>query len=242
MGYDSKLPFANQIGAVDRSYNIAEAVEQIHDLGGRVVGRIVAFRDPVLARYAWDHGHHEQVIQAPGGRPVLGSGYGGFTNFADPAVRKYNIDIAVEATKAGVNDILYDYIRRPDGPLSTMVFPGLRGGAERSIVVVPRRRADGPRPQRRVPRGLGVRHRGLRTPTRWRRTWRGWPGTSTTSRPSSTPPAGGSTVRHRRTRRWSHDKVNRSRSTASSCSRAAARAGALAPGLLAHGVTYGPAR
>ena len=48
VGYDSKLPFANQIGAVDPSYNIAEAVKQIHDLGGRVVGRIVAFRDPVL--------------------------------------------------------------------------------------------------------------------------------------------------------------------------------------------------
>ena len=134
VGYDSKLPFANQIGAVDPSYKIAEAVKQIHDLGGRVVGRIVAFRDPVLARYAWDHGHHEQVIQAPGGGPYLGSGYGGFTNFADPAVRKYNIDLAVEATNAGVDDILYDYIRRPDGPLSTMVFPGLRGGAQRSIV------------------------------------------------------------------------------------------------------------
>jgi hypothetical protein len=134
VGWDSKLPFANQIGAVDPSYKIAEAVKQIHDLGGRVVGRIVAFRDPVLAKYAWDHGHHEQVIQAPGGGPYLGSGYGGFTNFADPAVRRYNIDLAVEATKAGVDDILYDYIRRPDGPLSTMVFPGLRGGAQRSIV------------------------------------------------------------------------------------------------------------
>ena len=49
-------------------------------------------------------------------------------------MRKYNIDVASEATKAGVDDILYDYIRRPDGPLSTMVFPGLRGGAQRSIV------------------------------------------------------------------------------------------------------------
>jgi hypothetical protein len=132
VGYDSKLAFANQIGAVDPSYEIAEAVSQIHDLGGRVVGRIVAFRDPVLARYAWDNGNREQVIQGPGG--VEYQGYGGFTNFADPVVRKYNIDLALEATRAGVDDILYDYIRRPDGPLSTMVFPGLRGGAQRSIV------------------------------------------------------------------------------------------------------------
>jgi hypothetical protein len=49
-------------------------------------------------------------------------------------VRAYNMDIAVEAGERGVDDILYDYIRRPDGPLDSMVFPGLRGGAQRSIV------------------------------------------------------------------------------------------------------------
>ena len=55
IGYDSELPFANQIGAVDPSYVLEDAVRQIHDLGGRVVGRIVAFRDPILAKWAWDH-------------------------------------------------------------------------------------------------------------------------------------------------------------------------------------------
>lgn len=132
VGYDSKVPLARTIGAVKPSYELEQAVKEIHELGGRMVGRIVAFRDPVLAAYAWDHGHHEQVIQAPGGGPYLG--YGGFTNFADPVVRQYNIDIAQEAAAAGVDDILYDYIRRPDGPLDTMVFPGLHGGAQASIV------------------------------------------------------------------------------------------------------------
>ena len=37
-------------------------------------------------------GWKDQVIQTPAGGPY--SGYGGFTNFADPAVRRYNIDIA----------------------------------------------------------------------------------------------------------------------------------------------------
>ncbi len=49
-------------------------------------------------------------------------------------VRQYNIDIAKEAAGLGVDDILYDYVRRPDGPLDTMVFPGLKGGAQASIV------------------------------------------------------------------------------------------------------------
>src|SRR5439155_23313442 len=53
--------------------------------------------------------------------------------FADPAVRRYNIAVAVAAAKAGVDDVLYDYVRRPDGPLSSMVFPGLTGTAEASI-------------------------------------------------------------------------------------------------------------
>jgi hypothetical protein len=132
VGYDSKLTIANRIGAVQGHYRLADAVREIHDLGGRVVGRVVAFRDPVLAAYAWDHGDREQVIQSRGGG--LYQGYGGFTNFADPVVRRYNIDVAVEAARAGVDDILYDYIRRPDGPLDTMVFPGLRGGAQSSIV------------------------------------------------------------------------------------------------------------
>ena len=74
---------------------------------------------------------------------MYSSDYGGFTNFANPQVRRYNIAIAVAAAKLGVDDILYDYIRRPDGPLDTMAFPGLKGSAER------RSRRSWPRPARR---------------------------------------------------------------------------------------------
>lgn len=132
VGYDSKVPLANQIGAVQPSYKLEQAVREIHEQGGRVIGRVVAFRDPILANWSWENGRRQQVIQSPGGEQYLG--YGGFTNFADPVVRAYNIDIAREAAAAGVDDILYDYIRRPDGPLDTMVFPGLKGGAQASVV------------------------------------------------------------------------------------------------------------
>ena len=56
-------------------------------------------------------------------------------------MRRYQIDIAVAAAKAGVDEILYDYVRRPDGPLSTMVFPGLKGTPEDVDRLVPRRDA-----------------------------------------------------------------------------------------------------
>jgi hypothetical protein len=132
IGYDSQLPYAKRIGAVQPSYVLKDAVREIHDLGGRVIGRVVAFRDPIQSKWAWDHGQRDQVIQTPGGQPY--AGYGGFTNFAHPAVRDYNIDVAEEAARGGVDDILYDYIRRPDGPLDTMRFPALKGGAQGSIV------------------------------------------------------------------------------------------------------------
>jgi len=132
VGYDSRIPLAHRIGAVRRSYVLKDAVRQVHDLGGRVIGRIVAFRDPVLAAYAWSNGGRDQVIQTPDGQPY--AGYGGFTNFSHPAVRAYNIDVALEAADAGIDEVLYDYIRRPDGPLEGMAFPGLREGAQASIV------------------------------------------------------------------------------------------------------------
>jgi peptidoglycan/xylan/chitin deacetylase (PgdA/CDA1 family) len=131
VGFDADIPFARRIGSVRRIYDLEQAVELLHRKGVLVIGRIVAFRDPVHAEAAWKRGWKSQVVQTPGGGPY--SGYGGFTNFADPVVRQYNIDIARRAAEAGVDDILYDYVRRPDGPIGTMIFPGLRGTPEAAI-------------------------------------------------------------------------------------------------------------
>ena len=54
-----------------------------------MIGRVVAFRDPMLARAAWGAGETNQVIQSPAGGPLWLSRQ--FTNFADPAVRRYNL-------------------------------------------------------------------------------------------------------------------------------------------------------
>jgi hypothetical protein len=120
-------------GGVQDIYNLADAVRQLHAKGVRVIGRLVAFRDPVLASDAWQKGLKDEVVQTPGGDQYTVN-YGGFGNFANPAVRRYNIAVAVAAAKLGVDDILYDYIRRPDGDLSTMSFPGLKVTPEQSIV------------------------------------------------------------------------------------------------------------
>ena len=131
VGWEAPVPYGKRIGAVQEIYDLEDAVRQLHRLGVRVIGRLVCFRDPIHARAAWKAGRRSEVVQAPGGSPY--ADYGGFTNFADRAVRKYNIDVAVAAAKRGVDEILYDYVRRPDGPISTMLFPGLEGTPGRAI-------------------------------------------------------------------------------------------------------------
>ena len=133
IGHRTNVRLAQLSGASRELYDLREAIEELHDLGVRVIGRIVAFRDPTLARYATASGDRDWVLQTPDGRPL--SNYGGFTNFNHPIVRQYNLDIAAEAAAAGIDDILWDYMRRPEGDLSGMRIPGWDGGDPSPVIV-----------------------------------------------------------------------------------------------------------
>ncbi|MCA1692811.1 MAG: putative glycoside hydrolase, partial [Actinobacteria bacterium] len=132
VGYDSKVPLALQIGAVQPEYSIKQTVSDLKRRGVRVIGRIVAFRDQPLVEWAWQNGKRDWVVQSADGA-MLGT-YGGFSNPAHPEVHRYNLDIALEATAAGVDDILWDYVRRPEGDPETMVFPGIQGSVSDATV------------------------------------------------------------------------------------------------------------
>jgi hypothetical protein len=132
ISYDSKLPKALEIGAVSADYDLGEAVRVLEGKGVRVIGRLVAFRDPIYANAAWAAGRADEVLQTPSGGMLVT--YGGFANYANPAVRQYNLDIALEAVDLGVKDILWDYIRRPEGNPDTMVVPGLEGPSSGAVV------------------------------------------------------------------------------------------------------------
>ena len=131
IAYDSKIPLSKRIRSSRAIYDLKDALRILHKKKVRVVGRIVCFRDPILADASWPK-HKERVLQNADGSPY--ANYGGFTNFADPTVRNYNVAVAEEAAAAGIDDILYDYVRRPDGPLKKLKMPGLRGSPERAIV------------------------------------------------------------------------------------------------------------
>lgn len=133
VGHSSQVPLAREVGASRDLYDLREVVDLLHDKGVRVTGRIVAFRDPLLADAAWSRGDEHWVIQTPDGERY-GLYGGGFTNFSHPEVQRYNIDLAMEAVDAGVDDILWDYVRRPDGLLDEMQIPGLDTDPEQVIV------------------------------------------------------------------------------------------------------------
>ncbi len=130
--YDTGVELAHRIGAVTELWDLEQVVKELHALDVRVVGRLVNFRDPRLATYAVESGQMNWVVQNLDGT-AFGK-YGGFTNPFDPAVREYNIALAEEAVRLGVDDILYDYVRRPDHDIADMVFPGQDASPEDAIV------------------------------------------------------------------------------------------------------------
>lgn len=129
--YDTGVDLAHEIGAVTELWDLEEAVAELHAKGVRVIGRIVNFRDPRLATYAVESGNMDWVIQNPDGTAY--GQYGGFTNPFNPEVREYNIAVAEEAARLGVDDVMFDYVRRPD-TLSELVYPGQNGEPEDAIV------------------------------------------------------------------------------------------------------------
>jgi hypothetical protein len=130
--YDTGVALAHEIGAVTVLYDLAAVVEDLHALGVRVIGRLVNFRDPLLAAYAVETGRMDWVVQNPDGT-AFGK-YGGFTNLFNDEVWEYNIALAEEAARVGIDDILYDYVRRPDEDIERMRFPGQEGTPEDAIV------------------------------------------------------------------------------------------------------------
>lgn len=135
VGYASEVAMARQAGAAAGYYDAAEAIEELHSLGVRVIGRIVCFLDPLMSGWAWQQGRSDLVVLDGAGSAPLANNYGAaaFSNLASPEVRQYQMDLAVEAAQLGFDEILYDYVRRPEGDLTDMQFPGLDVPAEVAV-------------------------------------------------------------------------------------------------------------
>jgi hypothetical protein len=134
VGYASAVPLAATTGAAAGHYDADAALDELHGLGVRVIGRIVCFLDPKLASWAWENDRESMlVLQGSGGPLETAYGTAAFTNVANPEVRQYQIDLAVEAAQLGFDEILYDYVRRPEGDTGAMYFPDLQGAPDVAV-------------------------------------------------------------------------------------------------------------
>ena len=109
--YPSEIPLATAIGArkLTTIHSLPELVQNAHAQGIYMIARIVTFKDDPLATARPGLGIHT----------VDGALFkdGEHLSWTDPfqaEVRAYNIAIAVEAAKAGFDEVQFDYVRFPD--------------------------------------------------------------------------------------------------------------------------------
>ena len=114
------VPLAKRIGSARNYYDAFDVVEKVRARGVYLIGRVVVFEDPYLARQK-----PGMAIQRAGGGVWLTTGGLGWANPFDERVWKYNVDVAAAAAEAGFDEIQFDYIRFPsDGDLSSAVYKG----------------------------------------------------------------------------------------------------------------------
>jgi hypothetical protein len=125
-----RLRLASKVGAA-RGYYAPRAVARlVHGRGLYLVGRVVVFEDPVLS-----HGSPDLAIRRSDGSVWEDAAGLGWTNPYDRRVWKYNVDAAVEAARAGFDEILFDYVRFPsDGDVDGAVYRRAGSLAKRDAV------------------------------------------------------------------------------------------------------------
>jgi hypothetical protein len=111
---------ARKIGASKPYYNARRVAAKAHESGVYLIGRVVVFEDPILTSARPD-----LAIRTTGGGIWQNNAGLGWSNPYDKRVWKYVLSIARAASRAGFDEIQFDYIRFPsDGPIENAVFPG----------------------------------------------------------------------------------------------------------------------
>jgi hypothetical protein len=109
--YPSQILLATQVGArkLTTIKSLPELVKSGHDLGIYMIARIVTFKDDPVAT-----ARPELAIHTNDGGLFKDREGLSWTDPFNEQVRAYNIAIAVEAAKAGFDEVQFDYVRFPD--------------------------------------------------------------------------------------------------------------------------------
>jgi hypothetical protein len=111
IAYKSAIPLAAAVGAqkVITIKDLPALVATLREKGIYTIARIVTFKDHPLAT-----ARPELAVKAPGGGVWRDRERLGWSDPFKKEVRDYNITVAVEAAKAGFDEIQFDYVRFPD--------------------------------------------------------------------------------------------------------------------------------
>ncbi len=118
------VPLARKAGAVRNYYSPRQVASMLHRKGLYLIGRVVVFQDPYLARARPDLAVH----RPDGSIWTTGAGLA-WVNPYERRVWDYNVSIAAAAARAGFDEIMLDYTRFPsDGDIEGTVYPGRTPG------------------------------------------------------------------------------------------------------------------
>ncbi|HWQ24890.1 MAG TPA: putative glycoside hydrolase [Gaiellaceae bacterium] len=117
------VPLASRVGAAGDFYDPRAVVRLARERGVYLIGRVVVFEDPLLAR-----GRPELAVRRGDGSVWRDAAGLAWTNPYDRRVWEYNLGVAAAAARAGFDEIMFDYVRFPsDGDVVAAVFPNRRG-------------------------------------------------------------------------------------------------------------------
>ena len=120
ISFDPGVPLARKAGAVRDYYDPRKVAREMHRKGIYLIGRVVVFQDPYLARARPD-----MAIKRPGGSIWATSAGLEWVNPYDRRVWDYAISVAAAAARAGFDEIMLDYVRFPsDGDVGSTIYPG----------------------------------------------------------------------------------------------------------------------
>ena len=116
--YDTHIKFFQDAGVVHPTYDPVALVKKFHDHGIYVIARQVVFKDPLVAAH-----YPELAVKDVNGGLWKGSAGDAWVNPFQKGLWQPNIDMALEATSMGFDEVQFDYIRFPsDGDLTTADF------------------------------------------------------------------------------------------------------------------------
>lgn len=117
--YNSQVELVRQVKAVNPQYDLAGLADQLERLDIYLIGRIVAFQDPIASIRAPTSAVWDSYL----GQPYRqGDQY--FLDPTDSQARAYALALAVEVCELGVDEIQFDYIRFPDSRRPSATFDG----------------------------------------------------------------------------------------------------------------------